>query len=383
MFCEPDFYRTEIAFVDHVRDRGAADVHVLVTRQSTGGGGDAFTLAFYGQQRFAGVSDTVEVAIPQGSTEDETRQALARTLHLGLARYLLRTPDGSRARLTLVAPASTAPRASATRDPWNAWVFTVSADMQAARERSSSENEIDADLRANRVTERWKTRFRLGEDYTDESYDFDGERVTVVRRDYGASLLQVRSLGAHWSAGLRIGGSSSTFRNQQLGAQIAPAIEYDVYPYDQSTRRQLFIQYAAGMRHFRYTDTTVFFKKQETLPFESLTLSFEQKQTWGSLEANVSGYHFLHDLGKSRINFNAGASIRIIKGLNFNFNGSYSVIHDQLYLPKGDLTREEVLLRQTQLQTGYRARFYTGLSYTFGSVLNNVVNPRFSVGNDF
>jgi hypothetical protein len=54
-----------------------------------------------------------------------------------------------------------------------------------------------------------------------------------------------------------------------------------------------------------------------------------------------------------------------------------------LYLPKGNLTREEVLLRQTQLATGYRARAYAGLSYTFGSVFNNVVNPRFTIGGDF
>ena len=108
-----------------------------------------------------------------------------------------------------------------------------------------------------------------------------------------------------------------------------------------------------------------------------------QKQTWGSLNAQVAGYHFLHDLGKSRLDFNAGASLRIIKGLEFEFYGEYAVIHDQLYLPKGDLTREEVLLRQTQLATGYSAQSYAGLSYTFGSVFNNVVNPRFSIGDDF
>ena len=31
--------RTEITFVSYVRDRTAADVHVLVTTQGTGGGG--------------------------------------------------------------------------------------------------------------------------------------------------------------------------------------------------------------------------------------------------------------------------------------------------------------------------------------------------------
>ena len=254
--------------------------------------------------------------------------------------------------------------------------------MSLERERSSSETELGLDLRADRVTERWKTRVRLGEDYEEESFDIDGERITSIRRDFNGSLLLVRSLGRHWSAGVRLGAGSSTFRNQRLGILIAPAVEYDLYPYDEATRRQLYIQYSVGGRYFRYQDTTVYFKVRETLPFESLHLSYMQKQTWGSLEAQVAGYHFLHDLGKSRLNFNAGASIRIIKGLAFQFSGQYSVIHDQLYLPKGELTREEVLLRQTQLATGYQAFIYAGLSYTFGSVFNNVVNPRFSIGGD-
>ncbi|MBA2671194.1 MAG: hypothetical protein H0U67_12545, partial [Gemmatimonadetes bacterium] len=35
--CDFDFFRTEITFVDYVRDRADADVHVLVTTQGTGG----------------------------------------------------------------------------------------------------------------------------------------------------------------------------------------------------------------------------------------------------------------------------------------------------------------------------------------------------------
>jgi hypothetical protein len=380
--CDPDFVRQEIAFVDHVRDRTVADVHVLVTQLQTGSGGSAYTLAFYGQRKFDGVSDTLTLAIPQGSTEEERRRALVRRIRLGLARYLARTPEGERAVVT-VAPTGPAVTPRAATDPWNAWVFAAEAQVQIERERSSSETELDLDIRADRITERWKTRMRIGEDYNDESFDIDGERVTSVRRDFGGSLMQVRSLGRHWSAGVRLGAGSSTFQNQRLGVVLAPAVEYDVYPYDEATRRQLYIQYAVGGRSFRYQDTTVYFKLRETLPFESLHLSYMQKQTWGSLNVQVAGYHFLHDLGKSRLDFNAGASLRIIKGLSFEFSGEYAVIHDQLYLPKGDLTREEVLLRQTQLATGYQAQIYAGLSYTFGSVFNNVVNPRFSIGDDF
>ena len=46
-FGDIDFVRREVTFVDWVRDRADADVHVLVTSQRTAsGGGRAYQLAF-------------------------------------------------------------------------------------------------------------------------------------------------------------------------------------------------------------------------------------------------------------------------------------------------------------------------------------------------
>ena len=50
LFCDPDFFRTEIDFVSHVRDRQDADIQLLVTQQQTGAGGRAHTLTFAGQR---------------------------------------------------------------------------------------------------------------------------------------------------------------------------------------------------------------------------------------------------------------------------------------------------------------------------------------------
>ena len=379
-YCEPDFYRTDIAFVDHVRDRTAADVHVLITRQSTGGGGNSFAMAFYGQRRFAGISDTLSLNTKQGATEDENRQAISRTVKLGLVRYLARTPDGARAALTMASPAVDAPQTGPTRDPWNAWVFRAGANMFGSRERGFAQNSIHGSLSANRVTEDWKSSINVNENYNDQSFSIDGEKITSVTRNFSGGLLQVRSLGEHWSAGLRATASSSTYLNQRLGASLSPAFEYNVYPYKESTRRQLRLQYGAGVRYYRYNDTTVYDKIKETRPFESLNLAFEQKQKWGSVEAQVDGFHFLDDMGKSRLTYFLGANVRIVKGLSVNFYGNYEVLHDQIYLAKTGLSREDVLLRQSQLATTYSAFFSAGISYTFGSVLNNVVNPRFGSG---
>lgn len=46
-------------------------------------------------------------------------------------------------------------------------------------------------------------------------------------------------------------------------------------------------------------------------------------------------------------------------------------------LPRRDATPEEVLLRVRELQSGHEVRLQVGLSYTFGSIFNNIVNPRF------
>lgn len=60
-----------------------------------------------------------------------------------------------------------------------------------------------------------------------------------------------------------------------------------------------------------------------------------------------------------------------------NLYGNYSIIHDQLGLTKGAVSAEEVLLQRKELETQYSYYVSFGGSYTFGSIYNNVVNPRF------
>ena len=63
--------------------------------------------------------------------------------------------------------------------------------------------------------------------------------------------------------------------------------------------------------------------------------------------------------------------------MNFNIDGSGARIHDQLALPKGGATLEEILLQRRQLATTYNYYVSVGLSFSFGSTNSNVVNPRF------
>jgi len=57
--------------------------------------------------------------------------------------------------------------------------------------------------------------------------------------------------------------------------------------------------------------------------------------------------------------------------------GSGSMVHDQLGLVKEDLPLDQILLQRKELATQFQYFTSFGFTYTFGSIYNNVVNPRF------
>ena len=80
------------------------------------------------------------------------------------------------------------------------------------------------------------------------------------------------------------------------------------------------------------------------------------------------------------MSLNGYISVRIAKGLNFNIGGGGSLIYNQRNITKGEDTVEEVLTRRSEQRTNYRLFSHFGFTYTFGSIYNNVVNPRFGNG---
>ena len=131
-FCDFDYYRTEITFVNWVRDRQFAQVHVLVTTQRTGGGQE-FTLAFIGLERFAGTVDTLRRLSHTTDTEDDVRRGVAQTMRLGLVRFAAKTPVAPNLAISYSAPVSTAAQ---VQDPWNYWVFSASLSGNFNGEKS-------------------------------------------------------------------------------------------------------------------------------------------------------------------------------------------------------------------------------------------------------
>lgn len=375
--CDFDFLRTNVAFVDWVRDRASSDIHLLVTTQMTGGGGWNWTLKFIGGGPFQGVDETLTFASASTDTSDARRKELARLVRLGLARYAVRSGNLASLDVTFKPPAAAA-AAAPQKDPWNYWVFSTSANGNLSGEKSSKNRSFRISTSANRVTENWKINFSANNNYNQSTFELsDTDTVKSISRNWGFNSLAVKSLGPRWSAGLRTSLSGSTFSNHDYVLRVMPGIEFDVFPYAESTRRSWTFLYSAGLARYDYDEVTIFDKLEETVPEHSIGTDLGLRQPWGSAGASISFSQHLNNLDRNKLSLFGHADVRLFKGFSFNIFGDYSRIRDQINLRKGNASVDEVLLRQRQLFTGYRYYMSFGISYRFGSIFNNVVNPRF------
>jgi hypothetical protein len=380
--CDPDFYQTEIPFVTHVRDRSDAEVHVLVTPQPTSAGGTEYTLAFLGQARFAGDTLTLRHTEEPGTSEDVRRQALARVVKLGLVRYVAQTPQGARLSVAYAAPEQTAAAAPAERDPWNHWTFQLRGDGFLNGEQTYTSRYLFGTVSASRTTEQWKLRLSMNASENYSRFEVDSvTEFTNTQTSRGLNGLLVRSLGPHISAGVTASASESSYFNQDLALRIAPAVEYNVYPYSESTRRQLTFRYSVGPVAYDYDVETIFERTSETLVQQALSGNLVARQPWGSVNVTAEAASFLSNLRQNRLQIGGGVQLNLVRGLSLNVDGWYERLRDQLYLPAGEATEEEILLRRRQLATGFQYFASMGLSYTFGSRFRSVVNPRFPNAN--
>jgi len=376
--CDSAYFRTNLTYVDHVRDRAVADVHILITGQSTGSGGNEATLSFIGLGPFARVDDLLRYVTPPNSASDAVRSGLIQKIKLGLMRYVAHSSSADSLTVGANAPSKASEAKKPTHDPWNYWVMRVSLDGSVNGEKSSKSQSYYGGASANRTTEAWKMSLSTSASYRESNYDLgDGEWYKSVTRSSSASGLVVKSLGRKWAVGGRAGVSSSTYSNQKRTISAAPAIEYNFFPYSESTRRIMTLQYAIGVTSAVYREITLYDKLSETLPNHTLTLSLSARQPWGQVSFQLDGSQYLSQLDKYRIGAGGGVSLRLSKGLSLSLNTWSSFIRNQLSLPKGEASIEEILVRQRQLATSFQYSVYFGVSYTFGSIFNNVVNPRF------
>lgn len=362
-------------------NRQEADILILVTDQQTGAGGKEIQLVFIGQGPFQQISDTLLYFMGPNATDAIEREQMVRALRRGLLPYILQTPLAERLSYEVEELPATEP---VLLDPWNYWVFQVGGNASLDGEAQFSNVEVSGRILASRITDQDKARIGSRYDYERGIFLTQGDSAGVtdtvrsLRERFRAEVLYVRTIGPRWSVGMAMAAGSSTFGNTDLDASIKPAIEYNLYPYDEVQSHRFTILYAIGPEYYNFTDTTVYDQMEQILMRHGLVMEFAQTKAWGNISVGFGAEQFLHDPGLYNIYLNPDIEWQIYKGVSLDMGGFFSFVKDRINIAKQEATGEEVLLQIRQLDTNFTYFTYFGVNLRFGSKFNNFVNPRFT-----
>ena len=375
--CDFAFIRQELEFVTFVRDPKLAQVHIQSTQSGTGNGGRKYILSFIGKQEFENNHLELVYYAIQSETADETRRGLLQLIKTGILHYYSIAGILNSVEIRL-SPKETKFTPVQMTDPWKRWVINLNGGTRFQKEANQNSFSYDTEVDIRKVTAGWKTNILMGYDARRANYFNNDVKITNNQNSMGISGNYIKSLTPRWSAGVFPGYASETFLNIKNHSFIKAGIEYNIFPWDISNRKVFTLRYLAGTSVYDYNRETIYEKLHETLYHQSLGLNLEMVQPWGNLDANLLGSHFFHDLSKNRITFSSNLSVRLTKALSVYWRLRAEMVHDQLYLPLGDASLEDLLLRRRKLATDYEFSGSMGFRFTIGSVFSNVVNERFN-----
>lgn len=385
--CNSNYYRTEIGWVNWVNDQAVSDVHVIMASTQTGAGGREYQIDFIGRGSADGYTDVMRYQSLPTDTDRERLDGIAFALGVGIARFA--STQGFRG---IVALSGTGGGGGGTDrvvsqeevdDPWNLWVFRINGNGNLDGEETRKTERLNGSVNASRVTDTWKIRFNSNVNFSRQSFELDDGTFRDTRTDWGFDPLIVYGLADHWSVGVQGQVARMTRFNQDFRAELTPAIEYSVFPYDEATRRSFTFFYKVGPAYRDYIEETVFQQTSETRFEQSLEIELSQRQTWGDAGLTLSGSHFLHDIDLYNVSLRGDIDFRITRGLSVNARANVGWVQDQIFLSADGATDEEALLRLQQRGTDFNYGVSVGFSFQFGSIFNNVVNNRFNNAGGF
>lgn len=374
--CNFSYIRTNIEMINYVRDQDDADIYLRITDSRTGSGRE-YTLDFRGIPPFSSRRDTLIYVSSSTDSGDEVRAGLARYIKIGLVPFITHTTAIRNLNILYESPEEDVSGEEEIDDPWDSWVFDVSIRSSLSGQESENNFGLYSGLFAERITEDWKIRARVRGEINRRSIDLS-EGTSNINRDWGEYWgLYAYSISDHASVGLFNRVNFSRTGNISLNIEASPAFEYNFFPYEEYQERRFLLRYQITPSYRNYFEPTVFLKDSEFILRQVLSTRLRYDQPWGRIDISVSGSNYFHDTSINRLDFRPSFNIRIVRGLSVSISGRYRLINDQISLPLGDISDEELLTGARQQATSYDYSLSFGLSYTFGSIYSNIVNPRF------
>jgi hypothetical protein len=376
-FCDQDFYKNEIAYLVFVRDQRLADFTVLFRVIQTGGGGEEYSLEFNGKNTYEGININEKFNSTPNMSQNNIREGLLAALKRGSLHYLIQSPLYTKIDYS-VEGLNSEQTTDSIRDKWNLWIFNVNTNLYGSGQEYNRNISLGASFSANRTSD--KNLFEAGFWYNNNSamYEIEGEEpLRYSIRQFGAYNQDAITIGDHWAVGYSTDFYSSTVTNMRTSLAFSPAVEYNIFPYSESTKRQFRLNYKLGFQHLDYVSPTYRNHMNDMFLSQSFSARYRLVKNWGNIGVGVGFRHLYDEEHFFNVNFSPSISWNIFKGFNFNVQGNYSIVKDQFFLKLDEVSSEEILTGQIQLKSAYNFFVFMGISYSFGSIYNNVVNVRF------
>jgi hypothetical protein len=347
-----------------------------MSESETGSGGNKYFLNFIGLKNFKGMDFEYTTTTTESATDDDIRKALLKLIKIGILPYYSKTSFIDQINIDLE-ESENRNADNLTIDRWKKWVFWIESGGEMHKEESQDFYSLSGGTSIEKITEAWKISY-VNYYSLDREKFYDEDTTIVKQQQTGETSVDfVKSITDKWSAGVFSTYSSGTYTNIEHNSGLAAGIEYNIFPWKECNRRVFAVRYLAGINYVDYYDRTIYDKLYETLFSEQLEINLELVQPWGEISVGLEGRNYFHDFSKNRLTLESDFSIRITKNLSFECELTTEIVHDQLYLPMGEVSRDDLLLERRKLATTYEVGGKIGFRFTFGSIYNNVVNERF------
>jgi hypothetical protein len=378
--CDENFLRSQLTSIDLYTIREEADVHVLITAQPVSGGGSVYQLLFFPNEGRRRQPDTLQMETGPVATEVEVREKLATCIKVGLAPFLVRAGRMDDVSVDFKSTQVPTGKTESHTDKWNYFVIQLNGEGSISADQNYRNRSGSINLSLERTTE--KLRFHVGGYGSRYLYEYrvpEGENVTTyeVRNSHSAfTHYLVPSLTRHLSAGYSMQLVNNTFQNIRRQWSFKPVVEYNLFPYSEINNRALMVRYQVDYNDLSYYDTTIYNSTRDRLWGQEFSVAASFRQRWGNLSGGAYYRRYLRDPSMYSAGVKADMYVRIVGGLSLYLSATGNLIHDQVYIVKGDATEQEVLVKRRQLASGYDYYGSVGLNLRFGSRLNNFVNQR-------
>src|SRR5690606_4786885 len=149
--CDFDFFRREIPFLNYVRNRQDADLHILINAQNAGNGGENFTIDIIGLRTLTGKNFEMEYQSSPFATDDEVRFGLMQRIKTGILPFMVNSEMYK--QIDILYRGESEFIEEQLIDPWNLWVFRISLDGDIEIEQHADGHRFNTEVNANRTSD--------------------------------------------------------------------------------------------------------------------------------------------------------------------------------------------------------------------------------------